>query len=177
LDGWQVLGPGGAGAQFNPTVSPVDSNLVLLDCDMTGAYISEDGGNSWRMFNRRGVVRFFDLDPLNSNIIYAATEGLYRSTDKGRTWRLLNPEPDSVTGVRLSGDHAEEQILTRGVSKATVQSLAIDPADSDSLFAVISTDKTAQLFLSRDSGAIWKALADLSSAGKIYVDPNSPTLK
>jgi hypothetical protein len=82
---WRVIGPGGGGAQFNPTVSPVDPNLVLVNCDMTGTYISTDGGNSWRMFNLRGVARFIVPDPLNSNIIYVATEGLYRSRDKGKT--------------------------------------------------------------------------------------------
>ena len=76
LDAWRVLGPGGGGAQFNPTVSPVDPDLVLVSCDMTGSYISTDGGDSWRMFNLRGVVRFFVLDPVDSNIIYAATEDL-----------------------------------------------------------------------------------------------------
>jgi len=40
-------------AQFFPEVSPHDPNLVLVACDMTGAYISEDAGKSWRMFNLR----------------------------------------------------------------------------------------------------------------------------
>src|SRR5215471_10782567 len=73
---WRVLGPGGGGAQFNPTVSPVDPNLVLVNCDMTGTYISMDGGNTWRMFNLRGVARFIVPDPVDSNIIYVATGGL-----------------------------------------------------------------------------------------------------
>jgi len=53
---FKVLGPGGGGAMFNPTISPHDSNTVLISCDMTGAYITHDGGQSWRMFNLRGVV-------------------------------------------------------------------------------------------------------------------------
>lgn len=44
LDAWRILGPGGGGAQFYPAVSPHDPNLVLVACDMTGAYISENGG-------------------------------------------------------------------------------------------------------------------------------------
>ena len=47
LDAWRILGPGGGGAQFHPAVSPHDPNLVLVACDMTGAYISENGGKSW----------------------------------------------------------------------------------------------------------------------------------
>ena len=99
LDAWEVLGPGGGGAQFNPTISPVDPNLVLVSCDMTGSYISTDGGDSWRMFNLKGVVRFFVFDPIDSDVIYAAAEGLYRSKDKGKTWDLVYPKPDDVVKV------------------------------------------------------------------------------
>jgi len=58
------LGPGGGGAQFYPAVSPHNPSLVLVACDMTGAYISRDGGNSWRLFELRSPVRFFEFDPL-----------------------------------------------------------------------------------------------------------------
>ncbi len=60
---FQVTGPGGGGAQYNPTISPHDPNTVLVSCDMTGAYITHDGGKSWRMFNLRGTVKFFAFDP------------------------------------------------------------------------------------------------------------------
>src|SRR6266480_4774537 len=56
---FRIIGPGGGGAMFHPTVSPHDLNTVLASCDMTGAYITHDGGKSWRMFNLRGVVQFF----------------------------------------------------------------------------------------------------------------------
>src|SRR5690242_5108475 len=64
-DQWTILGPGGGGAMFRPTISPHTPNDVLLRCDMTGAYISHDGGRSWRMFNLRGVVDFFVFDPID----------------------------------------------------------------------------------------------------------------
>jgi hypothetical protein len=77
---FKVLGPGGGGAMFNPTISPHDQNTVLISCDMTGAYITHDGGQSWRMFNLRGVVRFFVFDPLDAKVMYAQATGLWRST-------------------------------------------------------------------------------------------------
>ena len=43
-DAWEVIGPGGGGAQFHPTVSPLDPNVVFVGCDMTGAYLTKDGG-------------------------------------------------------------------------------------------------------------------------------------
>ena len=58
-DRWEVIGPGGGGGIFLPTISPHDANLLLVSCDMTGAYISHDGGRSWRMFNLGGPMAFF----------------------------------------------------------------------------------------------------------------------
>src|ERR1700716_3808584 len=59
---FRPIGPGGGGAMFNPTISPHDSNTVLISCDMSGSYITHDGGKTWRMFNLRGVVDFFVFD-------------------------------------------------------------------------------------------------------------------
>ena len=175
LDAWEVLGPGGGGAQFNPTISPVDPNLVLVSCDMTGSYISTDGGDSWRMFNLKGVVRFFVFDPIDSDVIYAAAEGLYRSKDKGKTWDLVYPKPDDVVKVVISGDHAEEQIISRRGVHAVVDALAVDPGDSNSVFAAISNGTKSELYESRDGAKTWEALKDLpTSVGRLYIDPGSP---
>src|SRR5579864_6855977 len=96
--GFRIIGPGGGGAMFNPTISPHDSNTVLVSCDMTGSYITHDGGRSWRMFNLRGTTRFFVFDPLDSHTMYAETIGLWRSTDDGESWKLVYPKPAAVEG-------------------------------------------------------------------------------
>ncbi len=174
LDRWQVLGPGGGGAQFNPTISPVDSNLVLANCDMTGAYLSLDGGDSWRMLNLGGVVRFFVLDPVDSNIIFAATEVLYRSTDKGKSWNLIYPKPADVEKVFIAGDHAEEQIILRGGERPVVTALAVDPANSKLVFASVSIGKRSSLYRSKDGGTTWGSILEIKPATRIYIDPRSP---
>ena len=56
---WRKLGPGGGGALFYPTISPHNTNTVLVGCDMTGSYISGDAGESWRMFNLRSRAAAF----------------------------------------------------------------------------------------------------------------------
>ena len=174
LGAWRVLGPGGGGAQFNPTVSPIDANLVLVNCDMTGTYISTDGGDSWRMFNLRGVARLIVPDPVDRNIIYVATGGLYRSKDKGKTWELIYPKPDDVGRVVIAGDHGDEQIQLRNEARETVQALAIDPEDSNALFAAISKDGKVGLYQSKDADGSWKMVADLPAGGRrIYIDPGS----
>src|SRR5436309_9719549 len=85
---FRVIGPGGGGAMYHPTFSPQDINTALINCDMTGAYITHNGGRSWRMFNLRGVVRFFAFDPSTPHTIYAQSIGLFRSTDNGDSWKL-----------------------------------------------------------------------------------------
>src|SRR5213596_3288866 len=108
---FKIIGPGGGGAMFHPTISPHDSNTVLVSCDMTGSYITHDGGRSWRMFNLRGVVNFFVFDPLDPKTMYAHATGLWRSTDGGERWSLVYPSPSEVKGVKMDSDHADERIL------------------------------------------------------------------
>src|ERR1700730_6708020 len=85
FDAWKVIGPGGAGGMFLPTISPHDPNTVLELCDMTGAYISRDGGQSWRMFNLRSRASAFAFDPRDPKVIYVGNNALWRSGDSGRT--------------------------------------------------------------------------------------------
>src|SRR5262250_987784 len=125
---FRVVGPGGGGAMFHPTVSPHDLDTVLVSCDMTGAYISHDGGKSWRMFNLRGVVEFFVFDPNDRNVIYAQATGLWRSSDNGETWKLVYPKPSNVRGVRMNSDHSDEEIIAEPDPLASISAMAIDPA-------------------------------------------------
>src|ERR1700761_1157124 len=108
---FKIVGPGGGGAMFRPVVSPHDPNTVLVACDMTGAYITHDGGRSWRMFNLRGTVKFFMFDPKDPKTMYAQVTGLWRSKDAGGTWKLVYPKPSSIKGVEMNSDHADESIV------------------------------------------------------------------
>jgi len=174
LDAWRILGPGGGGAQFFPAVSPHDPNLVLVACDMTGGYISEDGGKSWRMFNLRSPVKSFTFDPLDPQVIYAGAEVLWRSADRGRTWSLVYPS-DSGARIIMPDDHASPQVVTAQGLAGRVDAMAVDPADSQKLYAAIGEAGGVALYLSTDRGAHWQRSADLPGGGrKIFVDPNSP---
>jgi photosystem II stability/assembly factor-like uncharacterized protein len=174
LDAWRILGPGGGGAQFFPAVSPHDSNLVLVACDMTGAYISDNAGKSWRLFDLRSPVTFFAFDPLDSQVIYAGAEVLWRSADRGRTWGLVYP---SGPGIRLimPDDHASPIVLTPQGPAGRVLALAVDPADPQKLYTTIRDASGVGLYISTDRGAHWQRMADLPGGGrKILVDPHSP---
>ena len=51
-DSWRIIGPGGGGALFHPTVSPHDPRTALVASDMTGNYITTDAGGRWRRVSR-----------------------------------------------------------------------------------------------------------------------------
>jgi hypothetical protein len=146
---------------FNPTISPHDPNTVLVSCDMTGSYITHDGGQSWRMFNLRGVVGFFVFDPTNPKIIYAQATGLWRSTDGGESWNLVYPKPSTIKDVVMKSDHADEVLVAEPNPLGTVTALAVDPSDSHVLYVASGDKSTSALFISRDFGESWQEQASL----------------
>ncbi|MBI4877335.1 MAG: hypothetical protein HY822_22135 [Acidobacteria bacterium] len=171
---WTVIGPGGGGAQFLPAISPHDSNTALVACDMTGTYITRDGGASWRMFNLRGRSSLLVFDPADPDVIYARSIGLWRSTDRGDTWDLVLPDPATVTGIDMPDDHASERLVTSGPAPGSAVALAVDPADSKTLYAVLSSAGRNTLQVSTDWGSTWTAVRDVpAGTSRIYVDPRA----
>ncbi|MDP9338538.1 MAG: hypothetical protein M3P45_06685 [Acidobacteriota bacterium] len=162
---------------FHPTISPHDPRTVLVACDMTGSYISHDGGDSWRMFSLRGVVRFFVFDPLDAKVMYAQADGLWRSQDAGETWNLVYPQLASLKQIKMSSDHSDEELVAEPNPLGTITAMAIDPADSKVLYVVAGDKKknVAAFFESRDQGATWMKEQDLPEpAEKLWVNPQSP---
>src|SRR5678816_1848218 len=153
---FRVIGPGGGGAMFHPLVSPHDPNTVLIACDMTGSYITHDGGRTWRMFNLRGVVDFFAFDPRDPKTLYANATGLWRSTDGGEKWNLVYPIPSSIKGIKMDSDHSDETILADPDPLGTIAALAVDPSNSKILYAATGTKDGPALFVSRDYGKTWQ---------------------
>ena len=159
---------------FHPTISPHDANTVLIACDMTGAYITHDGGRSWRMFNLREVVSFVVFDPRDPKTMYAQASGLWRSSDSGQSWKLVYPKPSTVKGVAMNSDHADEHILAEPDPLGTISALAVDPSNSRILYAAAGDKNSSALFISRDSGENWQREASLpETARHIWVDPHS----
>jgi photosystem II stability/assembly factor-like uncharacterized protein len=159
---------------FNPTISPHDPNTVLVSCDMTGSYITHDGGQSWRMFNLRGTTRFFVFDPIDPKVIYAQGIGLWRSTDSGESWQLIYPNPGNIKTIVMRSDHADEELMAEPDPLGAIAALAVDPANSKILYAAAGKDHAA-LFISRDWGVSWEMLAPLPEISRrIWIDPRSP---
>jgi photosystem II stability/assembly factor-like uncharacterized protein len=171
---WRTIGPGGGGTLFYPTVSPHDPRTALTACDMTGAYITHDGGVTWKMFNLGQPVKFFVFDPLDARVMYAEANGLFRSTDGGSTWPRFLPRTRSITRMTFGDDHAEPRIYLDGVPPLPHTAFAIDPADSRSMLLASGGEERARLWQSLDGGESWRKIADLNGrVSRIWIDPHS----
>jgi len=117
---WRPVGLTGGGALYRLVISPHDPRLVMIACDMSGAYLSRDGGRHWRMIHHRQLrgctVCAAAFDPRRPERILAPSgwgAELRVSTDGGRTFRpwlsgrppwrarpaLIYPDPDAPDRV------------------------------------------------------------------------------
>ena len=174
-DTWNLVGFGGGGAMFCPAVSPFNPDDAFVACDMTGSFVTYNGGESWRMFNLKGRASYFVFDPSDSNTVYANSLALFKSTDRGNTWRLFYPAPAEVQGLVSKGDHASEIIVTRDSTRRKVLHFAVDPRNSEKLYAVIAIDTAVAFYTSDDGGKQWlKECALNNGTAEIYIHPGSP---
>src|SRR6059036_2907066 len=164
-DSWRIIGPGGGGALFHPTVSPHDPRTALVASDMTGNYITTDAGGRWRHFNLGGPVQFSLFDPIDPGVIYAQAGALFRSSDGGRTWARFFPS--AVAKITMGDDHAGLRLHVASGPRGDVGAMAIDPGDSRVLYLAIDS----ALWTSPDGGARWRKSADLPgrARGSIHI--------
>ncbi|HUU29665.1 MAG TPA: hypothetical protein VM123_17825 [archaeon] len=176
---WRVVGPGGGGAQYLPTVNPIDPGNVFVRCDMTGAYVTADNARSWRMFNLRTVVNDFEIDPSQPKTVYAASSALYRSDDGGLGWRLIYPDPGEIVAEHMVGDHAEQWFETAeglpgGEVERVIVKVRVDPSNSDHLWLARSNSWDSPpytVLVSNDRGASWSTLAENPTGNVLAIFP------
>ena len=78
---WSIIGPGAGGGVFIPSVSPFDTNLVFSKGDMTGNFVTHDGGKSWKLFNLMSVTQDFEFDPAAGMLRLRGHAGVGHLTD------------------------------------------------------------------------------------------------
>jgi len=93
---WVPVGLCGGGAMYSLAAGPHDPNVMMLSCDMSGAYVSRDGGRNWRMIHHaqlRGCTSCAPaFHPRVRGRIYAGNGWrgeVCVSGDYGTTWRKL----------------------------------------------------------------------------------------
>ncbi len=161
---WAHLGLAATQNIARVRVDPHDSSRVYVAAcghrfgpnPERGVYRSRDGGQRWEqvLFVDEQTGAFdLSLDPTNPRFLYAATwraghtpwgfsgggpgSGLWRSADGGDTWTELTGNPGLPSGL-----------LGRiGV--------AVSPADSRRVYALIEATEGGGLYRSNDRGATW----------------------
>lgn len=141
---WEPVGLSGGGGMFTPAISPADHDLMMLNCDMSAAYISEDGGHNWRMIHHaqlRANTRCRPaFHPARPETVFAASDAQLRvSHDRGRTFEPLGNLGDSPAGE-----------------------IAINPDNPDVLMVGLGRGGCAR---SRNGGVDWQACA--GPAGRV----------
>ena len=179
---WESLGLSGGGAMFTPTISPHDPQLMLLNCDMSCAFRSTDGGHTWEMIHHRylqGNTRCRPVfHPTDPNVIYAASgyEGALRvSRDRGKTWAPIGEGLDRGL-VELAVDPGDARLMLaggwEGVYRSTDGGEHWQRCDGVAGEVVgFHIDQTSQkgkrwcyagtrdgVFMSEDAGASWRLL-------------------
>lgn len=142
---------------ISPTISPHNFAVVLEHCDMTGGYITLDGGQSWRMFNLRTGINVFAFDPSNPKRIYAGSTALWRSDDSGQSWRMLFPNPAKRTVEHQNSDHGDYSLTSNDeyyFPGLNIRQIVIDPKDSNLVHIAFSDPRIGgtTILVSKDGG-------------------------
>jgi photosystem II stability/assembly factor-like uncharacterized protein len=175
---WEPVGLSGGGGMFSPAISPADPDLMMLNCDMSAAYISEDGGHNWRMINHAQLKSdtrcrpgFHPSDP---NIIYASSGGRLKiSRDRGRTFSPIGNLRESLYG-EIAINPSDPKVMLAGTRNGKC-ALSLDggitwtlcngPEGKIICFHFDSTRKGHVMFAATDKG-IWRSDDD----GRTWVE-------
>ena len=155
-EGWTVIGPGGGGSTYIPTFSYHTPDNFLVRCDMTGAYLTRDGGKSFKMVNFANGSSCFAYDPHEPNTVYVGASFVNRSVDGGNTWVSVLPKPDDILSESYGGDHAGYRARVAETSMypadgGRVSMILVDPVTAGTLYVAMGP----YLLYSADNGQTW----------------------
>jgi hypothetical protein len=128
-----------------------------------GVYVSNDGGETWRVFSTDLVALGPDfvhsvslaISPSNSSIMYGMTlMGLSRTADAGKNWTLLNQQEAVVTAQAPKRSFATLADRTTHLP-IQIQQIAIDP--NNDLVVYLVSDKG--VYRTLDGGGSWEMLS------------------
>lgn len=139
---WTGSGIGGGGSLFSPTISPANSSVMYMQCDMSEVFQTGNAGDTWdkipftELISTGGQHKVeFTSDPM---ILYTVNLDFnndfrfpVKSTDGGSTWQNLTSDPTS----------------------GEVWSINADPATTNRLLITSYTE----LFISTDGGTSFQS--------------------
>jgi photosystem II stability/assembly factor-like uncharacterized protein len=172
---WKLLSKGVRGPVDFHQMDVSKSDPKTVYGNYGGLQMSKDGGRTWQMKAKvpPGLIDL-TVSATNVNTLYAATkEGLLVSTDVGQSWQPAHLNRSLATMVqstndgsvyafvhrlgliRSSSDSLRWEILNNTFGESYLLHLAIDPTNSQNLFAI--TNKGG-IISSRDRGKNWADL-------------------
>lgn len=123
-----------------------------------GVFRSDDGGKSFAQkvtIDDKTKISSVDVlslavSPQNGNEVYIGTvsSGIFKTTDAGETWQAL-------------------KVSTSVPTKA--YAIAVDPANSNTVYAAVIVDGRGKILKSTDSGANWKEIFAEPSSGSFVL--------
>ncbi len=167
---WNLLGPTNIGGRVCCITSdPVNPNIILIGSAAGGIFKTTNGGTNWAPktdFAPALGMGCLEMDPNNSNIIYAGTGeansaidcypgyGVLKSTDKGETWNVI------------------------GLSDVlNISAIKIHPLNSNIIYAAgmayRSKSVNKGIYKSTDAGTTWNKVlfvSDSTSAIDVGID-------
>jgi len=144
---------------------------------------STDGGANWRALSNILGVNSLVIDPTTSSKIYVGTDhGVFKSIDRGESWTSANTGlvAGSITKVAIdatttstlyavasfdgvfkstNGGTSWVSINTGLPSNAYIQSLAVDPIVSSTIYVSYGLPDGFRLMKSIDGGESWNVIA------------------
>lgn len=180
---WIRIGPGGGGSTFIPTFSYTSDDDFFIRCDMTGAYHTKDGGNTYALINNPSGSSSFAYDPKDSLSMYIGSKTLKKSTDGGKTWDLIFPSKNEFLGEVFIGDHADFNLVTSKNSlynqtankkgdlatdhqSLTIRNVKVDPNNSKVIY--FSNDN--YFFYTINTGVSWSRIEVNGTIDFIYTN-------
>jgi len=205
IERWDNLAIYGGTILYNDfAVDPADQDhLFMIGGTPAYLYESKDGGATWLHVPGLGfdgyITQCLFFDPGNPETLYAET---YVSHDRGATWRHLDGIPGEMQAVDPQDSHTlyVGDIISGRLFRSTdggghwltvpapevahpyFLRVAIDPSDSQVIYAVVHNDGSDRLFKSADGGGHWTAkpisldttLNDWRQNVFLLIDPSNP---
>jgi photosystem II stability/assembly factor-like uncharacterized protein len=197
---WKIIGPGAGGGVFIPTISPFDTSLVFAKGDMTGDFVTYDGGLSWKLFNLMSVVQDYEFDPADPDVVYAASRGylydedrgsglsmLYRSDNRGKTWKVIYPDISMIRPLdKLQSNSFLPSGLLDEIPDGSIDIIKVDPEDNKKIYLGLSPlkpyigklpDKTPRMIFlmeTEDGGGTWNLITQVPGTEVLGIFTQAP---
>jgi hypothetical protein len=183
INSWTAIGP--AGGTVNKIVFNKSTPSTVYAIAAGGFYRSLDGGTTWQLIasNFMNPPQDLELDPSDPTRVYVVTPNypsLYVSTDSGATLSAVTTVPTAAqstwqlavsqngttlymnSGAQIfcstdRGSTWTQRTAVSAYSAAQVWKMAIDPTDSNTLYATATMSASAEgTFVTHDGAMTWQ---------------------